>query len=389
MLFNKTYLITFLIFCITFGSLAQRPQKIQGIAKEDKPISYYKEQSKLWYELIQKDPKQAEAWHYYYKSERARLQLEQPDLWANNKDAFYKKLNPILDNAQKHITNEYEYFYLRGLNTRWDSAITLLKKAYSIDPYRSESYGWLFSHYAPNFNETKSKEIAKKMLESNVYSDANLKWNYNALQSVEKNGVIITNGDMDAIPKWVLQYGQGVRTDVLVISKWFFATEPTYKEQILKRLDIQEPEKRVEDFKGIPEYVDYITAELLKRIHRPIYMSSGTPMEFFRNHNLDDKMYLVGNALKYSEKDFDNTAVIKKNFEEKYYLEYLFKNFQHHPEDNVVKTNMNLTYLPGLIHLKDYYTKQNQSDKIEYYESLIQKVAKDSGRKEEVLKWFR
>lgn len=389
MLFNKIFLIQFIVLSISFSAVAQKPQKVQGIAKEEKPISYYKEQSKLWYQLIQKDPKNAEAWHYYYKSERARLQLEQPNLWANDKTAFYKTLNPILEKSKIHIANTFEYSYLKGVNSPWESAIPFFKKAYDIDPDRTESYGWLFSYYVPRFNALKSKEIAQKMLKNNIYSDANLKWNYNALQSIEKNGVIITNGDMDAIPKWTLQYGLSIRTDVLVISKYLAGIDKTYRTTILKKVGMQKPEKKPADFKTVTDYVDYLTVQLLRNTKRPVYMSSGTPMEFFRAHKLDDKMYLVGNALKYSETDFDNTTVIKKNFEEKYYLEYLFKNFQHHPEDEMVKSNMNLTYLPGLIHLKDYYTKQNQSNKIQYYESLIQKVASDSGRKDEVLSWFR
>lgn len=384
-------IISGLLITVVLGTTAlysQKPDKIQGIAKEDKPLSYYQEQSGLWKLLIEKDPKNAEAWHYYYRAERARLQLQKPELWPNRKEMFYQELNPILDNAKLSIANTFEYHYLKGLNSSGDSSIDALKKAYAIDPNRTEIYGWLFVYYAPLFDKANLSELATKMLESNIYSNANLLWNYNALQSVAKNGVIITNGDMDGIPKWVLQYGANIRPDVLVISKWFLADHKNYLGKVLERLNLKLSLKSMSDFNTMAEYVDYLTAEVLKNTKRPIYMSSGTSIEFFRKYGLEENMYVVGNVLKYSRQKFNNTAIIKTNFEKKYMLEYLFKNFQHHTEDDVVKGQMNLTYLPGLMHLKNHYKATNQNEKVDYYDSVINKIAKDSGRKEEVLSWW-
>ena len=45
--------------------------------------------------------------------------------------------------------------------------------------------------------------------------------------------MIITNGDMDGIPKYVLQSGANVRPDVLIISKWFLVLGTLEADQVV------------------------------------------------------------------------------------------------------------------------------------------------------------
>ena len=367
---------------------AQKPLQIKGIAKEDKSLEYYEEQSLLWQAEIQKEKDNPNAWNNYYRAERAKLQLTNPDLWPGKKDEFYKLLDPILTDARAHIGDSYDYHLIRGMNLDVASSIEWFIKAYEIDPDRDDVYGWLMVHYMLNFDTEKLMELSGSMLKSNLYNNASLQWNYNALQSVVSNGVIVTNGDMDSMPKWVLQYGLDIRPDILVVNKWMLATDETYQKRLAAILKMKLPAIKESDFATVPEYVDHYTAAFLKSAPRPAYMSTGTDLQFFRAHDLEDHMYLVGNAIKYSSEDFNNTSVMKDNFENKYFMEYLLQNFQVHSQDEVVKTRMNLTYLPGLIHMRNYYDNSGDSSKVEWYARLIDKIAMDSGRKEEVLSWF-
>ena len=368
--------------------LAQKPKKILGIAKEVHPVSYYEEQSSLWQKELKKSPANTEAWANYYRAERAKLQLEQPDLWSDGKNDFYAQLVPILVKAKPHIGETFDYQYIKGMNTPRAKAIRYFAEAYRIDPDRPEVYGWLLAVYVPEFESAKLKDLAPRMLQSNIYSNASLKWNYNALQSIDQNGIIITNGDTDSMQKWVLQYGAGIRTDVLVINKWILATEDEYRSKVLKLLGIQSPAKFQKDFKNITAYADYLAAEVLRGSNRPAYISGGTDLDYFKQFGLENKMYLVGNVIRYSAQPFDNTAAMRTNFEQKYYLDYLLQNFQTHPEDQMVKERMNLTYLPALMHLRNHYARTGQ--KVKYKQALvfINRIAEDSGRKDEVLSWF-
>jgi hypothetical protein len=382
-------LLCLLFLFFSTSIFAQRPQKILGPAKEDKSINYYKEQSQLWQKVIKKEPKNGDAWVNYYKAERALLQLSEPKLFTNHPSTFYQRLQPILSKAKAKIQNTFDYHYIRGLNSDGDQAIQALQKAYSIDPDRSEIYGWLLVHYVPRLEQSQVNDLCQRMLKANIYSNANLTWNYNALQSIEKNGIIISNGDMDGMPKWVLQYGDNVRPDVLCLSKWLLAQYDDYRKDAMQKAGINRLAKKASDFETMSGYADYLAAAFLKQSKRPAYISAGTPIQFFRDHGIEDQIYLVGNALKYSETAFDNTEFIKKNVEEKYFLEYLFNNFQKHSEDEVVKGQMNLTYLPAFIHLKKHYQKLNKSKEVAHYDQLIQHIATESGRKEEVLNWFK
>lgn len=365
-----------------------RPQKFGGIAKEEKPISFYEEQSRLWKGVITSDPDEGEAWYYHYMAERSLLQLKEPELWANDKDEFYQRLDPILIEASNHIGNDFEYYFIKGLNSGGQSSIDALQQAYDIDPHRPEVYGWLFSYHVPRFHEDECADLAKRMLQSNIYSDANLKWNYNALVSTEKNSLIISNGDLDGIPKWVLQYGADVRKDVLVVNKWLLAYQDAYRETIYSNLHLQEPERPASTYGDAKAYADYLVVDLLKRSQRPAYISSGTSLQFFKENDIVDKMYLVGNVLKYSSTAFDNISVIRENIEEKYYLEYLLENFQHHHQDDIVRSQMNPTYLPALMLLKEHYQTIDNKEKYDHMTALIDKIIMDSGKKEEVMNWF-
>lgn len=368
--------------------LAQKPKTILGIAKEVQPVSYYKEQSGLWQKELQSNPKNTKAWINHYRAERAILQIEQPDLWSDDTDNFYAKLNPILSKAKAQIGNTFDYQYIKGMNTPRAEAIPYFAKAYSIDPDRSEVYGWLLAVYVPEFKTAKLKDLAPRMLKSNVYSNASLMWNYNALQSIDPNGIILTNGDTDSMQKWVLQYGANVRPDVMVVNKWFLATESAYRSEILKKLRMSAPAKSQKDFDNTGAYADYLAAMVLQGTNRPAYISGGTDLDYFKKYGLENKMYVVGNVIRYSAQPFDNTATMRENFEQKYYMDYLMQNFQSHPEDEMVKKRMNLTYLPALIHLRDHYASTGQKSMYKRCLKFIDRIAEDSGRKEEVLGWF-
>lgn len=378
--------IGLLMSSISFG---QKAQEILGIAKENKSKEYYKEQLGLWRKVTDQNPKNAHAWYQIYKAKRAYLQKDDHDKWLNNQAEIYADLKKIIDESKKHIDKSYEYYLMESRNSKGDKMAEYSQLAYDVDPDRTDTYEGLLVHYVLHFQYNKAKPIAKKMLEKNYYSNANLKWNYNALQTAVQNGAIITHGDMDAIPKWVLQYGMDIRKDVLVVSKWILCEDKDYRNEVFRKMQATKFEKGIKDFPQPSDYVDNLVVHLLKNSKIPVYIGCGTPFVFFEKFKLQNHIYLVGTAFRYSETGIDNTAIAIKNFEQKYDLEYLFNNFQNHPDDEIIKRYLNVTYIPGLMKLKKHYELSDDPKKVKYYSSLIDKVAVDSGRKEEIMSWYK
>lgn len=381
-------LVAIYVLISTLG-LAQKPQEIQGIAKENHPQEYYEEQVQLWENEIELDSKNANAYFQNYKAQRAFLQLSQADTWKNNKPKLFAQLKPIIALAKKNVGNSYEYHIMEAYNERSERSYDFLEKAYTIDPERKETYGELLIKYVLGFQYEKAKEIAQRMLERNIYSNASLQWNLNTMNSLDANSIFICNGDLDTMPKWVLHFANAVRSDVLFISKWSMINDLSYRKKIFEKIGIKNFDKHLDDFESAVEYTDYMTAFILKNSPRPAYVGVGTPARFFKSHAIDDKMYVVGTAVKYSTKGFDNHAETVNNFENEYHLEYLLSNYQSHHEDEAVKKHMNVTYLPGLVTVKKHFKKNGNDAKLNYYQSIIDKIARESGREDEIKKWFK
>ncbi len=92
----------FTLFC-SFRVEAQQAQPILGIAKENKPTTYYKQQSSLWKKKTDRDPTDAYAWYQRYKAERAFLQKTHPQTWSNNQPEIFANLCPSLLNQKNTL----------------------------------------------------------------------------------------------------------------------------------------------------------------------------------------------------------------------------------------------------------------------------------------------
>lgn len=384
---KNTLIFTILLLLLANFIIAQKPQVILGIAKENKTIEYYENQYDLWDVVTQKDPKNGFAWRQKYLAKRAFLQKTKPEVWKNNKPAIYAELDIIIQKAKKYIDHTFEYYFIKSNNTSGKESVEYSQKAYELDPERTETYGWLFVDAVANFKNAKAQEIGHKMLANNIYSHANLIWNLNALNSMEKDAVFIGNGDMDILPKWVLQYGDYKRNDILVVSVWRMINDEKYYNRIINEVGMTQPNKTQKDFQNAAEYVEYLMLELLKNGKRKTYMTSGSNVKFFNKYDIADKMYQVGTVMVYSENRFDNNRVLRENLKN-YYMDHILQNYQMHPEDEIIDTHMHLIYLASIMNAMEYYEKNKMESQVEYYRKLIKAIAAKSGRENEILGWY-
>jgi formylglycine-generating enzyme required for sulfatase activity len=209
-----------------------------------------------------------------------------------------------------------------------------------------------------------------------------LAWNYNALASVETDAILLTHGDNDTYPAWVMQAAKGVRPDVEVINvNLLFYDE--YRNRVFEKLDIAPLDSA--NFMEYQELYLAITQRLMRQAERPVYLGMGIP-EFLRKA-LGDSLYLTGLAFKYSPQPFDNVAVLKNNFEKRFLLDHLKIQLEA-DTGSYVAARMNLNYIPALIMLHRHYEASGETAKSNEVQVMTMQVAREGGREEDLRQYF-
>ena len=128
------------------------------------------------------------------------------------------------------------------------------------------------TYYELERNTEMLENTAKKWLESNDMSTGLYAWNYNMLQSCEKDAILFTSGDNDTYPAIVLQHALDIRTDVSVLNASLITIDD-YRNKWLSELDMPEMSKKYGDFENWTEFEDAIIAHFKSNADRPIYFS--------------------------------------------------------------------------------------------------------------------
>ena len=355
---------------------AQKPEKIYSVARIIKPHSYYVNQAKLWWQEIDKNGKNENAWYNYYKANRyAKMTFSGSDSWLEE-SSFLKEQDDISELIAEAIPDTYTYYIISKRGNPADrDRFEALQKAYKIDPENPEIYSGFVIYYESHIIRDQREEFNKKWFQSNDFSPGLMNYSYNVLMSMEKGSVILTFGDNDTFPIWMLQDALGIRTDITVLNE-FLLSNPEYRQKIFKTLNI-------------PAYTtsnqDDLTDEEDKTIIRhiienkpddlPLYISTPAWKQF---KEYDTEMYVVGLVFRYSKENIDNIALLKKNFEQNFALDYLLHQFNYDISHDIVNRN-NVNYLPGIIKLYQYYKLSGEEEKADKYKELGMLIANKGG----------
>ena len=381
-------LILLLVISNVLFAQEKKPEKVLRIVYETKPDEWYQEQAKLWKKEIDRNPKDAEAWHNYYNAVRYENYVQ--TISTKEKQ---EKLQKIVDDLGKHASESYEYYYLKFFNCVGKSKdINDLKKAHKIAPERPDPLYELITHNELNGDEAKVTEYYKKLYKTKDIAPWLVNYNYNVLMSTEENSIIFTNGDNDTYPARMLQEVKGVRTDVTVLNIPMSGSE-TFLERVLKKRDIkvdrQELMKKAVTIgsDGAKKFsISTFAREVCKYLSNnypeiPIYFALTVYEGHFKP--LKDDLYIVGLAYQYSTKRIDNIAITKKNLENNFRLDYLKFDWYNdlYPGTNLMNT-LQLNYVPGMMMLVEHYKTSGQQEKMRYWKSLATELAKRAGREQ-------
>lgn len=377
----KNWLSTLILFL--FGASAigatpdnTEPEEIIAITKVAYSYEYYEEQARLWKNKTQKDRLDGNAWLNYFKAAHyANMFSDQPEKPFDT--------DAIVGQLPTELAQTFEFNYILYIQGQGTERFKHLLKAHTLAPERAEAFLSLVNYHVINGDWEQAKSYCERLFDAGEFSPTLLAWNYNALASVEKDAILLTHGDNDTYPAWVMQAAKGVRPDVEVINvNLLFYDE--YRERIFEQLNIEQI-----DSSDYLEYQDMylaVTRSLMHHSGRPVYL--GTAIPDFLRKTLSDSLFLTGLAFKYSGQPFDNVAMLKNNFEKRFLLDHLKIQLEADTGSNVA-ARMNLHYLPALIMLHRHYDASGDQAKAIQLEAITMQVAKEGGRENEMQAYFR
>ena len=344
------------------------PVKIEPITKVTYDHSFYAEQAEAWKEQTTNGENEADAWLNYYKAAR----------YANMfADSLAKKydLDAIVGSMPTTMANTFEFNYiLYAHENDMTAKYQHLLRAHDLAPERLDSYHSMINYYVVEGNDEMVAKYGKALFEAGEFPPSLMAWNYNVLASVEKNAILLTHGDNDTYPAWVLQQVKNTRNDVEVLNISFLMYDE-YRERVFSEMGLIPISS--DDYPSYQDMYLAIARRFAQQADRPVYFATSIP-QFIRKE-LGDSLYLVGMAFKYSETPFDNVAFLKNNFENKFLKDHLRIQLEPDTGSNVV-ANMNMHYLPGIITLRNHYVDSGESTKAGDLVPIIRTIAKKAGK---------
>ena len=352
-----------------------KPEKIEYLAKVSKSNDYYVEQVGLWEAALKENPKDAAGWFNYY------LACRYANFTMSDGQPLYE-LDGIVERMGKAIPDAFEYHFAFAKQSPWtDEGKAHLFQAYELNPDDEGVISGMLTYYLVERDDEQVKFFLDRWYRLGVTSPGLAKWNYNALQSVEKNGILLSFGDNDSYYAWMLQEVKSVRKDIEVMSLPLFGLED-YKNKVLSEQGLPALERQLNDG---PDFYKAVIDHFVKYSDRPIYLGLGVPKDLRAAYS--DSLYLVGLAFKYYPEAFDNLSLLASNYETKFHTEYLNLNVDKDPAESVVN-RMNLNYLPAFLSLYKHYLSEDNEVAANEVKALSLKIAERGGNLSQIEDWF-
>jgi hypothetical protein len=205
-----------------------------------------------------------------------------------------------------------------------------------------------------------------------------LNWAYNVLTEVSENGIVFTAGDNDTYALWIVQEGLNYRKDVTVINSYMIQMDD-YRSKLFKEMGITP----LEMDKKNPGSTSFFKQIFENNAKIPVHVSTSAS-GLFTDSTITAHLYLTGLTYIYSLEDVENIAVIKRNFEKRFLLDHLIKNFSFSYGD--LDSRIKHMYLPGLMKLYIHSKTADDLEGIAYYKGLIDSIAKELDIEAEIQK---
>lgn len=372
-------MLRYLAFALLFLPLASTagpatgPEPVYPITEVIKPLDYYQEQAELWQQITQQSPDRTDGWWNWYLAARNIMSLQGNSTYD---------LRQIVAGAEAAIPDSFERYYMAYCESPQEGRrFDLLLRAHEVSPDRPEALQDLMAYYELQQDAAKLDHYCRSWLQKSSYSPGILDWNYNMLMSVEPNGILLTQGDNDTYPAWVLQRVHHIRPDVRVLNAPLLLFHAAYRERIFGELHIPQWTHASDTEHSLSNLYRHI----FHHAARPVYLTIGTgnPQQFG-----PDLFFITGLAIRYSTVDFDNLTSILANYEQRFRLDALRYNFQRDPGQSVVD-QINMNYVPSMVLLTRHYMETGAGQKAETIRELALQIGEKAGQGKAVAAHFK
>jgi len=212
-------ILSFLICSICFGGCAgpgkeiERPEKI--ISKRN--VVY----DRATYARL------ADMWKIYYDA------YPSEDAYANWMYALRYSESPEYETKLLMGISEYPanptLVYLTGLighgASSNDEGLRYLERAAELDPTFSDAWFGLVTEYMSRNDTAKLADALGYLLKSGAIRDEIMDYSYNMMALMGKNSILITNGDNDTYPGWILTKTLHHRPDISIVNRSLLNTD--------------------------------------------------------------------------------------------------------------------------------------------------------------------
>ncbi len=384
----KKLIILLLCFIPLMELSAQKAEAVYSFALVKKSTSWYHEQIVAWKKVIDTNPKDGKAWYNYYYANRNALRTDPKT--AQDPVAHKAKMDKVMEAMGKAIPDAYEYHVCMWMDHGNDFAYHHhLEKAIEMGEGRWEHLDFVINEGEISRDLKMRNEACLARKKEGLVSPGMMYYNHNVLTGLKPNAILLTAGDNDTYPAWTLQ-AMGFREDVKVINLSLILVDD-YRERIYKELGIKNFTTLDWDSKDetSPKHLRYLQKTIIETMATntkgfPVYVGNTAMGAPHIVDSVKNELYLTGLAYLYCEESVDERALLKKNFEQNYALDYIEYAYFDDLSEGLVPI-MNQNYIVPMLKLYDHYKLAGDLTKMAWMRDYIIQVSKGNPSEKAIL----
>jgi tetratricopeptide (TPR) repeat protein len=214
--------------CRRASQEVERPEKIVSLRQVMYDSTTYAKLAQLW-----------EKYYDAYPSEDAYANWMYAAFSANQGNA-----PPMIEKGVEKYPANPVLLYLSARSRNWGHdnlrARQLLEKAAALDPDYMDAWHALAVEYIVQGDRERADVALRRLLNGRAIEDVVMDFSYNMLATLDPNAILITNGDNDTFPGWILTRIIRFRPDVNIVNQSLLNVD-SYQSSVVKE--------------GVPEFI--------------------------------------------------------------------------------------------------------------------------------------